>query len=100
MKSTKNLLLGIFITGSLAASLHFLHAQETATPVQSDAPPLTDANVDWTSASDLEVMLQAVESVTPAPAATASKFGTFYSAQHAPGTRNACHYVLRLQSMA
>lgn len=39
--------------------------------------------------SDLEVMLQAIESVPPAPAATAPRAGTFYSAQHAPGTRQA-----------
>ena len=62
---------------------------QTATPVQGDATSLTAANVDWSSASDLEVMLLAVESVPPAPASSASRFGTFYSAQHAPGTRNA-----------
>jgi hypothetical protein len=33
-------------------------------------------------------MLLAVESVTPAPASSASRFGTFYSAQHAPGSRS------------
>ena len=33
-------------------------------------------------------MLLAVESVPPAPASSASRFGTFYSAQHAPGTRS------------
>ena len=60
---------------------------QTATPVQGGATSLTDANVDWSSASDLEVMLLAVESVTPAPASSASRFGTFYSAQHAPGSR-------------
>jgi hypothetical protein len=62
---------------------------QTATPVQGDATSLTEANVDWSSVSDLEVMLLAVESVQPAPASSASRFGTFYSAQHAPGTRNA-----------
>ncbi len=62
---------------------------QSVTPVQGDATSLTAANVDLSSASDLEVMVLAVESVSPAPASTASRFGTFYSAQHAPGTRNA-----------
>jgi hypothetical protein len=70
------------------AGLILAHAQQAATPVQGGATSLTDANVDWSSASDLEVMLLAVESVTPAPASSASRFGTFYSAQHAPGSRS------------
>ena len=60
-----------------------LHAQETATPVQGSATTAQNVN----SMSDLEVMLQAVESVPPAPATTVSSGGTFYSAQHAPGSR-------------
>src|ERR1017187_3564636 len=75
MKSIRSFLIGIFITSSLAAGLYFLHAQETA------------ANVNWNTASDLEVMLQAIESVPPAPATLAPRAGTFWSAQHAPGTR-------------
>ena len=43
------------------------------------------ASVDWSSASDLQVMLQAIESVPPAPADSLSRGGTFWSAQHAPG---------------
>jgi hypothetical protein len=43
------------------------------------------ANTDWSSASDLQVMLQAIESVPPAPADSLSRGGTFWSAQHAPG---------------
>ena len=70
------------------AGLMVVHAQQAATPVQGGATSLTEANVDWSSASDLEVMLLAVESVLPAPASSASRIGTFYSAQHAPGTRS------------
>ena len=80
MKPTGNLLTGIFITGSLAASLAFLHAQTTR--VQSGA-----VSQDVNSLSDTEVLLQAIESVPPAPAASAPRAATFFSAQHAPGTR-------------
>jgi hypothetical protein len=82
MKSTGNLLIGIAITGSLAASLHFLHAQTTL--VQSGA-----VAQDVNSMSDTEVLLQAIESVPPTPAASAPRAATFFSAQHAPGTRSA-----------
>ena len=80
MKSIRNLLIGIAITGSLATSLAFLHAQTTL--VQSGA-----VAQDVNSMSDTEVLLQAIESVPPAPAASAPRAGTFFSAQHAPGTR-------------
>jgi len=82
MKSIRNLLIGMVITGSLVASLHFLHAQETTMPGQVGA-----VSQDANSLSDLQVMLQVIESVPPAPAASAPMAGTFYSAQHAPGTR-------------
>jgi hypothetical protein len=80
MKTIRHLLIGTVITGSLAASL--LRAQEAATPVQAGV-----ASQSVNSMSDTEVMLQAIESVPPAPAATLQRGGTFYSAQHAPGTR-------------
>jgi hypothetical protein len=83
MKSIKNLLIGMVITGSLAAGLHFLHAQETATAIQGGA-----VSQDVNSMSDTEVLLQTIESVPPGPASTAPRAGTFWSAQHAPGTRS------------
>jgi hypothetical protein len=83
MKSIRNFLIGTFFGVGLIVGLHLLHAQTAATPVQGGAA----STVDWNSASDLEVMLQAIESVPPAPAASAPRFSTFYSAQHAPGTR-------------
>jgi hypothetical protein len=64
--------------------LSLSHAQETATPVQGGA-----VSQDVNSMSDTEVMLQAIESVPPAPAESAPRFSTFYSAQHAPGSRSA-----------
>jgi hypothetical protein len=45
------------------------------------------ASANWSSASDLQVMLQAIESVPPSPADSVIREGTFWSAQHAPGTR-------------
>ena len=59
------------------------HAQTTATLVQSGA-----VAQDVNSMSDTEVLLQAIESVPPAPAASAPRAATFFSAQHAPGTRS------------
>jgi hypothetical protein len=64
-------------------------AQEAATPVQDNGTSLATGSVDWSSASDLEVMLHAIESVPPMPATSAPQVGTFWSAQHAPGTANA-----------
>ena len=63
MKTIRNLLIGMVITGSLAASLHFLHAQETATSAASQQ--------EVNSLSDTEVLLQTIESVPPAPASIA-----------------------------
>jgi hypothetical protein len=83
MKPIRNFLIGIFFGGGLIVGLHLLHAQGTATLMQGG----TGSTVNWNTASDLEVMLQAIESVPPAPATSAPRFGTFYSAQHAPGTR-------------
>ena len=71
--ASRNCIIVLSLTSLICLSLS--HAQTTA------------GNVDWSSASDLQVMLQAIESVPPAPAITAPRRGTFYSAQHAPGTR-------------
>jgi pimeloyl-ACP methyl ester carboxylesterase len=38
MKAIRSFFIGTVIAGSLAASLHFLHAQETAAPIQTTAP--------------------------------------------------------------
>jgi predicted esterase len=59
------------------------HAQETAT---TGTISLTDNNPNVGSMSDFEVELQAIEMTTPALADSIPRFGTFYSAQHAPGT--------------
>ena len=85
---TKSVVIAAILSAAGMAGLMLAHAQQAATSVQNDATSLREANVDWNSVSDLEVMLLAVESVPPAPASSASRFGTFYSAQHAPGTRS------------
>jgi hypothetical protein len=59
--------------------LSLSHAQETATSGSSQGVNLM---------SDTEVLLQNIESVPPAAASTAPRTGTFWSAQHAPGTRS------------
>ena len=82
MKSIKTFLIGIFFGGGLIVGLHLLHAQETAMPVQVGAI----SAVDWNSASDLRVMLQAVKMMPMVSADSMPHFGTFYSAQHSPGS--------------
>jgi hypothetical protein len=77
----RNLLLGTLLSTGLLASLYFLRAQGTAT-IQNGTASVNGANVDWSSASDLEVMLQAVEGTTPVPASQLPASGNFYSAQH------------------
>lgn len=67
---------------SCLTGLGLSHAQTAATAVQGGA-----GSQDVRSLSDTEVLLQAIESVPPAPAASAPRAGTFFSAQHAPGTR-------------
>jgi hypothetical protein len=86
MKNSRNITLFtcILAVGIFAALM--LRAQETAMPVQEGAISLTDTNVDWNSMSDLEVELKAIESVPPMPADSLPEAGTFWSAQHAPGT--------------
>jgi hypothetical protein len=60
---------------ALAASLYFVHAQ-------------TDSSTEY-SVDDVATMMQAIELTTPTPAASLPYIGTFWSAQHAPGTRMA-----------
>ena len=72
---------------ALAASFYFVHAQ-TAVDVSSQ-PLVTDPNEDVSNLSDTEVELKAIEMATPTPAASLPQSGTFWSAQHAPGTRSA-----------
>lgn len=75
MKSIRRILLcGV----ALAASLYFVHAQETAAPDQSIQ-----------AMTDLDVMIQALEATTPLPASDAPEAGNFYSAQHLPDSENA-----------
>lgn len=64
-----------FLAGLGIFAVNLLHAQEAT-------------HVDWSSASasDLDVMLQAVESVPTIPADEATNGFTLFSAQHAPGT--------------
>ena len=83
MKSIKSIPGSLAIIGGLIALSGFIHAQVTTVPVQSGTASLTTANVDWSSASDLEVMLQAVEMTTSLPASAAPVGGNFYTVQHA-----------------
>lgn len=83
MKAIKNNLTGLAILGGFIVLAGFIQAQVTTTSVQSDATSLTNANVDWSTASDLEVMLHAIEMTTPLPATAAPMGGNFYTIQHA-----------------
>ena len=60
-----------------------LHAQVATTPVQDGTASLMATNIDWSTASDLEVMLQAIEQTTPLPATDTPDCGIFYTVQHA-----------------
>jgi len=53
----------------------------TATLVQAQ-----DTNIDWSTAADWQVALQAIEQVPPMPADDVTNGATFWSAQHAPGS--------------
>jgi|GEM_PF-3415766 hypothetical protein len=77
MKKSKWFTVGLLLTAVAA----------TATVVFAQATSSGDASLD--SESDLQVMLQAIEMTTPTPAASLPTFGTFWSAQHAPGTASA-----------
>jgi len=63
----------------LFVSLNLLYSQDAASPFQLDSATVAGM-------SDLEVELKAVESVPPMPADSLPDAGTFWSAQHAPGT--------------
>lgn len=71
MKLNGKPLAGSFILGGFVALLSLLHAQE---------------NQSNQALTDLEVMLQALEATTPTPAESLPFSGTFWSAQHAPGS--------------
>ena len=75
MKPIRNVPGGLLIISGLVAALNFLHAQEAAMPDQS---------IQTATATD--AMLQAAESLPTIPATDAPQAGTFWSAQHAPGT--------------
>jgi hypothetical protein len=79
MKSIRSVLIGVFFGSGLIIGLHLLHAQESATTVQDNTAA---TGVDWSSASDLQVMLQAVEQTPAIPAAEVTNGTTFWSAQH------------------
>ena len=51
-------------------------------PAQSDVEPST--NIDWSSASDAQVILQGIELTTPLSADQAPLGATYYSALHSP----------------
>lgn len=76
----KNLIKNLLV-GTLLSSLA-LHAQEQ--PVETAT---TFTNIDWRSASDVQVMLQAIQSLPTVSADSVRPYGNYYSAQHAPGTR-------------
>jgi hypothetical protein len=75
MKLIKRMVSALLVGGGLMAGSNFVHAQETATPDDS-----------LQAITDLDVMIQALESTTPLPATAAPNAGNFYSAQHAPNT--------------
>ena len=70
----------VILSLAFLIALSLSHAQGTATASASQQ--------EVNSLSDTEVMLQTIESVPPAPASTAPRTGTFWSAAHAPGTRS------------
>jgi len=76
MKSIRNLLIGMSCGGGLIFGLHLLHAQEAAMTGTEDVNAM----------SDEQVLLRAVEMMPTIPADSLPPVGTFYSAQHAPGT--------------
>jgi hypothetical protein len=79
MKNLKKIAVSLAGIVTFIALINFLHAQDTASPFQLDSATVAGM-------SDLEVELKAVESVPPMPAESLPEAGTFWSAQHAPGT--------------
>jgi len=86
MKSIGNPIGRLFILCAVLALPHHVYAQIVTTS-GTTSPDTT--NVDWSTASDLQVMLQTVEQTPPLPPSAVPHFGTFYSAQHAPGSADA-----------
>jgi len=78
--TSRNFIIILSLASIIALSLSL--AQEMAMPVQSGAI----STVDWNAASDMQVLLQAVEMLPTVSAESIPPFGTFYSAQHAPGS--------------
>jgi alpha-tubulin suppressor-like RCC1 family protein len=83
MKTIRRILL---IGAGLLVSLNLLHAQETATAVQDGTVLSVDAARPVESLSAYDAALQLLESVPPTPAESLPNGGTFWSAQHAPGS--------------
>jgi hypothetical protein len=87
MKISRNIILFISILAvGISAALILRAQEETATPVQNGTISSASANDDVSGLSDLDVELKAVEMTTPTPAAEVPQDGTFWSAQHAPGS--------------
>jgi hypothetical protein len=82
MKSIRKVLGGLLLIVGFIALFNLLHAQETATPLQSGAV----STVDWNTVSDEQVLLEAVEQTPAIPADEATNGNTFWSASHAPGS--------------
>lgn len=72
MKIIRSLIIGV---GIITANL--VHAQDT---------DLTATNIDWSSAPDWQVALQAIEQVPPMPAIDVTNGTTFWSAEHNPAS--------------
>lgn len=79
MKPFKNPLSGLFIIAGILALAGFIQAQVASTPAQSGTVTYTD----WRSASDLQVLLAAIELTTPQAASDSPECGNFYTVQHA-----------------
>lgn len=84
MRTFKNLSTGLLLSTGLITGLYFLHAQDAATSVQNGTALSGSANVNWSSASDLQAMLQAIESSGPPlpPGQLPADACGYYSAQH------------------
>jgi hypothetical protein len=85
MKTLRRTIGGLFILGGFVALLSLLHAQETTTTVQIGTATSSGTPIQ-VEATDVEVMLQALESTSPLPATVITNGSNFYSAQHSPGS--------------
>lgn len=83
LRATGNVLTGLLLTTGLILGVCSIHAQNLTTSSQNNVASLSSANVSWSSVSDLQVMLQAVESTPPLPPWQLPIDGCgYYSAQH------------------